>query len=157
MLPFGWGLSYTTFAYISLSGPPAAPLAPTAAFLAAHTVPTYGAAFAPLRGAPIVANFTLTVRNTGARDSDEVVLGFLRPPRGGTGGIPNVFLFVFERVRIAAGGEALVQLRVSARDLSQITASGDRVAWGGQYTLECGLKGAPEQGGGFASATFDAA
>jgi beta-glucosidase-like glycosyl hydrolase len=155
VLPFGWGLGYTTFQYAALSGPPAAPLAPTAAFLAAHTVPTYGAAFAPLRGAPTVANFTLTVRNTGARDSDEVVLGFLRPPRGGSGGIPNVFLFAFERVRIAAGGEAQVQLRVSARDLSQVTASGDRVAWGGRYTIECGLRGAPEQGGGFASATFD--
>ena len=30
--------------------------------------------FAPLRGAAVVANFTLTVTNTGARDAEDVVL-----------------------------------------------------------------------------------
>jgi len=151
VLPFGWGLGYTTFSY-TLAGPAAAPLAPTAAFLAANSVPTYGAAFAPLRGAPLVANFTLTVRNTGARDSDDVVLAFLRPPPGA--GVPRVFLFAFARVRVPAGGAVDVPVAVSARDLSQVVEGGARVPWGGAYTVECGVAGAPAQGGGFASAAF---
>jgi beta-glucosidase-like glycosyl hydrolase len=151
VLPFGWGLAYTTFEY-ALAGPAAAPLAPTAAFLAANTVPTYGAAFAPLRGAPLVANFTLSVTNTGARDADDVVLAFLRPPPGA--GTPRVFLFAFERVHVPAGGAAAVVFGVSARDLSQVVAGGARVPWPGDYVIECGVAGAPAQGGGFASAAF---
>jgi hypothetical protein len=97
---FGWGLGNTTFLYATFDGFASAPLAPNAAFLAVHTVPTSGTTFAPLRGTPYVANFTPNVRNTDARDSDEVVLGFLRPSRGGAGGIPSVFrvfLFAVER------------------------------------------------------------
>ena len=154
VLPFGWGLGFTTFAYDALTGPTTVPLAPTTAFLAAHTVPVYGAAFAPLKGAPLVANFTLSVHNTGSRASDEVVLAFLRPPQGGSGGVPLVFLFAFERIHGPPGGVVPVQISVSARDLSQVLASGERVPWGGEYTLECGVAGAPAQGGGFASVTF---
>lgn len=153
VLPFGWGLGYSTFEY-SLTGPNTAPLAPTTAYLGHNSVPVYGATFAPLRGAPLVANFTLTVHNTGGRDGEEVVLGFLRPPQGGVGGVPLVFLFAFERVFVPAGGMVPVPFALSARDLSQVIGSGERVPWGGEYTIEFGLAGAPAQGGGFASATF---
>jgi hypothetical protein len=151
VLPFGWGLGYTTFAY-ALAGPAAAPLAPTAAFLAAHAVPTYGAAFAPLRGAPLVANFTLTVRNTGARDSDDVVLGFLVPPGAGAGGVPLQELFGFERVHVRAGETVTVYLGAQGVRFTQAGADGVRRALAGEYTVRFGVRETAAGGGGFAEA-----
>ena len=161
VLPFGWGLSYTTFAYTvePAAGRAAASvisLAPAAAFLAAHVHPKFGASFAPRHKAPVVLAFNVTVANTGARDAEDVVLGFLRPPGAGAGGIPLKFLFQFTRVAIVAGSSATVQLVVNAHDLTQVVASGERIVWPGEYTLEVGLRGAPAQGGGFATATFAA-
>lgn len=153
VLPFGFGLSYSLFTY-SLGGPVRVELGAARRFLAANTHPRFGAAFAPRHAAPAAAVFFVNVSNIGVLDTDDVVLGFLRPPPGA--GIPQKFLFGFARVAVAAGTQASVQLTVSAHDLTQVLASGERVAWPGEYTIEVGLRGAQQAGAGFASAVFEA-
>ena len=90
-------------------------------------------------GAPL-ARFVVNVTNTGTRDADDVVLGFLEPPGAGTGGIPRQTLFGFERVRVGAGETVSVLLYPDLLTFSQVDALGRRRALPGEYTVRFGLK-----------------
>jgi beta-glucosidase len=92
LFPFGFGLSYTTFAYSGLS-------------TSADTVAADGA---------IAVGFD--VKNTGSRDGDEVAQLYVAHV-GSKVERPIEALAGFRRVTLAAGATAHVALSLSARDL----------------------------------------
>ena len=134
---FGEGLSYTTWA-VAVDGPARVSLAPAAALVRARAA--LGARFAP-RGEDAAA-YRVNVTNTGSRDSDYVVLGFLEPPGAGANGVPLQELFGFERVFVPAGQTVSVWLGVGARDLTRV-AGGARAPAPGAYRVRIGPRGAP--------------
>lgn len=101
VLPFGFGLSYTTFSYslaATAASGAAVSLEPVRAFLsdaaddpaaARRQFPSKLAATAgATAAAPPVIAYTVNVTNTGKMDADHVVLGMLTPPGAGVDGIP---------------------------------------------------------------------
>ena len=80
--------------------------------------------------------------------------GFITPPGAGQNGVPLQFLFGFQRVYVPAGQTVQVWLGVQARHLTQVTASGARVAWPGAYTVTFGLRKTASAGMGFVSHTL---
>ena len=112
LYPFGYGLSYTTFAY---------------------GTPT-------LSGASVQAGQPLTVKtqlhNTGDRDGDEVVQVYLQAPNAPLA--PRQALVGFERVHLAAGERRQVSITLSPRQLSLVDAAGKRAVRAGSYRLFMG-------------------
>jgi beta-glucosidase len=90
---FGYGLSYTTFAYEGLS------------------------VSAPMVAAEGSVQVTVKVKNTGKRASDEVVEMYVQH-LGSKVERPNLELKGFKRVRIEAGAERDVTLELKPRDLA---------------------------------------
>jgi beta-glucosidase len=93
LYPFGFGLSYTSFAYEGLS-------------LSAPTVAPDGA-----------VDVTVKVKNTGKRASDEVVQLYVQH-LGSAVERPQLELKGFKRVRIEAGVEQDVTMQLKPRDLA---------------------------------------
>ncbi|HUK03326.1 MAG TPA: glycoside hydrolase family 3 C-terminal domain-containing protein [Steroidobacteraceae bacterium] len=116
---FGFGLSYTQFAYADL-------------MLSSHTVQA---------GQPL--NVQVQVRNTGKRDGDEVVELYLS--FGNAAGAPLHALRAFQRVHLKAGASQLVKMTLSPRDLSHVDDAGHHVVSAGQYEVSVG--GGLPQGG----------
>ncbi|MGN6375577.1 MAG: glycoside hydrolase family 3 C-terminal domain-containing protein [Sphingomonas sp.] len=125
--PFGYGLSYTNFAYGPLTLTPAA-----------------GGAEQGLRVAT-------TVRNTGARPGDEVAQLYLNFPD--VAGAPQVALRGFQRLHLAPGEARQVTFDLSPRDLSAVTADGTREVMPGSYRVTVG-SGQPGAGVAGQSTTF---
>lgn len=86
-------------------------------------------------------NVTITVRNTGTRAADEVVMAFFRASQGV---IPadepaaslQRQLFDFARVHVAAGETTTVSFEVSASAVTLIDQSGSPKLWPGEYVLD---------------------
>ena len=117
--PFGYGLSYTTFAYAPLR-------------------------IEPIGGAPENGVLVTTeVSNTGARDGDEVAQLYLTPPV--FDGAPRLALRGFQRLSLKAGERRQISFRLSPRDLSFVTREGIRQLMPGQHKLSVG-SGQPGQG-----------
>jgi beta-glucosidase len=116
---FGYGLSYTEFAYFG-----------------AHLSTTSLTA-----GSPLVVN--VAVRNTGKRTGDEVVEAYLSVP--GSDVSPIRALVAFERVHLGAGETKDEALTIAPRQLSQVDAAGKRSIKPGKYVLYVGGK-QPEAG-----------
>ena len=114
---FGFGLSYTTFAYKDLK-------------IASPSVKA---------GDPVTVE--ADVQNTGARAGDEVVQLYLTQPRGFE--TPLRVLAGFKRVHVAAGQSAHVSLTIDPRFLGQVDEKGTRVIMPGEYTVS--LAGAQPQ------------
>jgi len=112
LYPFGYGLSYSTFAYSGLR-------------LSRSTLP----AGEPLE---VVAQVT----NTGARDGDEVVQLYLTFPK--VPGAPRRALRGFARVHLRAGESRTVRFRLEDRDLSHVNEAGTHVVGPGRYQLSVG-------------------
>jgi len=100
LYPFGYGLSYTSFAYSQLSLP--------ADITTGTEVPV-----------------AVTVQNTGAREGDEVVELYVRHI-GYTGRTPLHALAGFARVHLMPGEKKTVQMVLSPRALSLVDATGHR-------------------------------
>jgi beta-glucosidase len=125
--PFGYGLSYTTFAYAPLS------------VEAVNGSPESG------------LRVTTEVSNTGGRDGDEVAELYLTPPT--FDGAPRLALRGFQRVNLKAGERRQIIFELSPRDLSFVAADGVRQIFPGQYTIAIG-SGQPDTSVAYRSATF---
>jgi beta-glucosidase len=108
--PFGHGLSYTSFAYDKVK-------------LSAARIRA---------GQALTA--TVTVRNTGARDGDEVVQLYLAKP----GDTANPVLAGFRRIHLKAGARQAVSIGLDARMQSQVDQQGMRKVRSGAYRLYLG-------------------
>jgi beta-glucosidase len=125
---FGYGLSYSTFAY---SNP-------------------------KLSGASVRAGEPVTVkvdvRNTSGPAGDEVVQVYLTQPKAAL--TPLRTLAGFARVRVEPGQTAHVEIQVDPRTLGQVNEKGERVILPGTYSVAVG--GAqPAEFPGAVTATFE--
>jgi beta-glucosidase len=111
--PFGYGLSYTSFAYEWQKMP------------------------AAIRSAKDTVSFSVKVKNTGSMDGDEVVQVYVEYPA--IERMPLKELKAFKRVHIPAGGETVVQLNIPATDLQKWDlATGTWKLYSGNYTIFAG-------------------
>jgi hypothetical protein len=163
VVPFGFGLSYTTWKYAATPSAAAVAgravsLAPVRQMLAATAAA--GRRFPDVNlvsAATPMVGYTITVTNTGSVDADDVVLGFVVPPGAGTNGVPLKQLFGFERVHVQAGQSVTVFLYPEATVFTQVGPTGDRAAVPGEYTIQFGLEESSELGMGFAEHTLHTA
>jgi len=109
---FGYGLSYTTFAYRGLTAP-ATPVS------ADNLVIVSG-----------------TVRNTGTHAGDEVAELYLTQPKGFQ--TPLRVLAGFRRVHLAPGESAQLSFTIDPRVLGQVDEAGNRIILPGDYTVSLG-------------------
>jgi beta-glucosidase len=128
LYPFGYGLSYTKFAYSGL------------------TVPT-GTLNA---GDPAVVEATVT--NTGSLAGDEIAELYLKFPD--VAGAPRIALRGFERVHLEPGASSKVHFELKPRDLSMVTDLGQLIEAEGAYTVSVG-GGQPETGAPLVSGTLN--
>ena len=108
---FGYGLSYTTFAYSNVK------------------VPSQLKAGEPL-------TVTGDVKNTGSMAGDEVVELYLSQPKQFE--TPIRVLASFQRIHLEPGQSAHVSLAVDPRSLGQVDAKGNRVVVPGDYVVSLG-------------------
>ncbi|MGA8042369.1 MAG: glycoside hydrolase family 3 C-terminal domain-containing protein [Terracidiphilus sp.] len=130
LYPFGYGLSYTKFAYSGLTLP---------------TAPVHA-------GEPMTAEVTVT--NTGDRAGDEVAQLYLSFP--GTTGAPMRALRAFERVHLQPGASKKVSFYLKPRDISMVNDKGDPIIAEGQYTVSVG-GGQPNTGAPTVTGNFSVA
>ena len=109
---FGFGLSYTSFAYDNLKITP----------LEAKP------------GDPVAVEGD--VKNTGATAGDEVVELYLTQPKAFE--TPLRVLAGFKRVHLGPGESAHVSLTIDPRSLGQVDRKGDRAIVPGEYTVSLG-------------------
>ncbi len=127
LYPFGYGLSYTKFAYSGLTLP---------------ADPVHA-------GDAMTAEVTVT--NTGDRAGDEVAELYLSFPS--VPGAPLRALRAFKRVHLDPGASKKVSFYLKPRDLSMVSDKGDPIIAEGQYTVSVGGgqpgTGAPNVTGNF--------
>jgi len=112
LYPFGYGLSYATFAYSGLK------------------------LSAPKLKAGDTLGADVSVKNTSSRDGDEVAELYLAFPK--VPGTPIRALRGMQRVHLKAGETQRLHFELSPRDLSSVTAAGDIVVQSGEYGLSVG-------------------
>ena len=122
--PFGYGLSFTTFAY----GP-----------LAVSALPNGGMRVAT------------QVRNTGSRSGDEVAQLYLSFPK--VAGTPRLALRGFHRLSLQPSETQTAVFDLSPRDLSSVTPEGVHTVLAGRYRVSVG-SGQPGTGVPVQSAEF---
>lgn len=112
LYPFGFGLSYSKFAYSNLK-------------LSASEL-----------DAGNMLGVEVDVANTDSRDGDEVVELYLEFPK--TAGAPLRALRAFTRVHLSAGAKQHVTFSLQPRDLSYVNERGDRIVGSGEYQISVG-------------------
>jgi beta-glucosidase len=113
LYPFGFGLSYTNFDYSNLK-------------FSARSVKT---------GEPI--KVSVDVKNTGARDGDEVVQLYLTDVAA-SAPVPIRALVGFDRIPLRAGEKRTVTFTITPRQMSMIDDRGKRVIEPGEFLLRVG-------------------
>ncbi len=154
VLPFGFGLSYTTFEYAVASAPNRLDL--TAARAATRTQRHGFVSAAAAAGKDSTAGFVVNVTNTGQVASDDVVLGFAAPPGSGQNGAPIKTLFGFERVFLKPGETKSVELYPELTLFAPVGPDGVREVREGQWIVSFGVPETREGGMGYAEHTFEA-
>ncbi len=112
LYPFGYGLSYTSFAYRNLRLPAEARV-----------------------GAPVAVS--VEVRNTGRMAGDEVVELYVKRD-GAAAEAPIRSLEGFARVSLRPGEARVVHFTLAPRQLSTVEADGHRLAEPGAFTISAG-------------------
>ncbi len=112
--PFGYGLSYTRFAYSNLQLPSAVNTGKD-------------------------AEFSVNVRNEGDHAGDEVVQVYLSYPKAKSKA-PIRALKGFRRIHLAAGESKTVNLKLKAEDLALVNQRGDREILPGEIQVHIGGK-----------------
>jgi len=113
LYPFGYGLSYTTFAYSDLA--------------LSHD----------RMGATEILQVSCVVRNTGKRTGDEVVQVYLRDEDAPLP-VPRHSLVGFKRVRLAPGAEERVTFNIQPRQFAFVNEEGCWVIEPGAFTVFVG-------------------
>jgi len=148
VVPFGFGLSYTTFNYKLQQVPTSVSLAKVREALAKTTAEKRFLPELALISQPLTT-YTVNITNTGNYDADDVVLGFVTPPGAGNNGVPLKNLYGFERVHVGKGQSVTVTLNPTLRDFTQVDEDGNRYAHPGEYTFEFGVQETQAFGQGF--------
>jgi len=126
LYPFGYGLSYTKFAYGDLK-------------------------IAPRLNSGDPLSVDVTVRNAGKLYGDAVPQLYLSFPDAP--GMPVRALRGFSRVPLEAGAAQTIHFTLEPRDLSSVTEAGDRVVSAGLYKISIG-EGQPGTGAPVVQSTF---
>ncbi len=127
LYPFGHGLSFTRFAYSGLK-------------------------LASSLKAGDQLGVDVTVKNSGARSGEAVPQLYLGFP--GAAGQPLRALRGMSHVALKAGESRTIHFDLSARDLSSVTAAGDRVVAPGVYRISIG-EGQPDTGAAIVEGKFN--
>jgi len=106
---FGYGLSYSSFAYSDLQ-------------LSSRSIRA---------GSPLTVS--ATVKNTSAREGDEVAQLYLSFPK--LPGAPVRALRGFKRVHLAPGQSTSLRFELGARDLSYVSNTGECLVGAGSYEI----------------------
>eukprot|EP00931_Biecheleriopsis_adriatica_P051458 TRINITY_DN29844_c0_g1_i2.p1 TRINITY_DN29844_c0_g1~~TRINITY_DN29844_c0_g1_i2.p1 ORF type:complete len:805 (+),score=148.68 TRINITY_DN29844_c0_g1_i2:44-2416(+) len=159
VVPFGFGLSYSTFRYSVMSQPSSISLDPLRALLeeadgAGQVFVRDASAKQAMRSSQWQAQlqYSVQVTNTGNIDADDIVLGFLTPPGAGQNGVPLKSLFGFERVHVKAGATVTVFLYPSILDFAQASLDGNLHVLPGEYKVHFGVAETQSHGMGYAEA-----
>jgi beta-glucosidase len=127
LYPFGFGLSYSKFEYANLK-------------LSSNKLRA---------GDPVKVD--VDVKNTSARDGDEVVQMYLSFPK--SPGAPLRALRAFRRVPVKTGETQHVSFALQEQDLSHVHEAGDRIVAAGTYRIHVG-GGQPGTGASGLDASF---
>lgn len=95
------------------------------------------------------SRYAVNVTNTGDRDADDTVLGFLIPPGAGKSGTPLKILFGFQRVHVKAGATETVWLYPSILDFARVGSDGYFQLHPGEYRVQFGVPETVPLGMGF--------
>lgn len=137
VVPFGFGLSYTTFQY-GLASVPSDVVSLDAVRDMLDATSQAGRIFPShelLSAAAPLVQYQMNVTNTGSMDAEDAVLGMLKPPGAGENGVALQQLYAFEKVHVKAGETVTVNLYPSLADFTQVDADGVRRVHPGQYIL----------------------
>merc|ERR1711879_474922 len=118
VVPFGYGLSYTTWKYKVVDAPQEIKLDSLSQQLQTS------AEHLPMK--QLIDPFKVQVTNTGSIDADDVVLAFASAPGAGKNGLPLQDLVGFERVHVKAGETTTVTIQPEVSMFSQVDTAGKR-------------------------------
>ena len=114
-IPFGFGLSYTTFEYSSLA-----------------------VSSDSIKQCHDTLVVTVTVQNTGSKEGEEVVQVYLSPPANVTSHLPNIQLVGFERILLKPSDKQEVTFSLNPYLMSLVDNDGIRLIFPGKYTISVG-------------------